>query len=79
MIMQSFYHAQVPHDPLLLDEPSNHLIIYIYIYIITQVPHNLLLLDEPSNHLDVGTVSVLTEALQVPRLAEYVYIYIYIY
>lgn len=28
------------------------------------VPHNLLLLDEPSNHLDVGTVEVLTEALQ---------------
>jgi len=28
------------------------------------IPHNMLVLDEPSNHLDVGTVRVLTEALQ---------------
>mmetsp|Transcript_46102 Transcript_46102/g.108785 ORF Transcript_46102/g.108785 Transcript_46102/m.108785 type:complete len:772 (+) Transcript_46102:38-2353(+) len=28
------------------------------------IPHNCLILDEPSNHLDVGTVEVLTEALQ---------------
>ena len=26
--------------------------------------NNLLILDEPSNHLDVGTVEVLTKALQ---------------
>ncbi|KAJ1492957.1 hypothetical protein T484DRAFT_1769877 [Baffinella frigidus] len=58
----------IPHNCLILDEPSNHLDVGTVegvgggVFVL--IPHNCLILDEPSNHLDVGTVEVLTEALQ---------------